>query len=117
MATRSHIAYQDKETNKIHMVYCHWDGYLDYNGKVLLRHYNEYDKIVKLISKGDFSSLYEDIERVDYYDEHEDTKPTIYDKEQDMAKEEYNYLFKNNKWYYCTWNEKEFKPLQSEDVR
>ena len=117
MATRSHIAYQDKETNKIHMVYCHWDGYLSYNGKVLLRHYNEYDKIVKLISKGDFSSLYEDIERVDYCDEHKDTKPTIYDKEQDMAKEEYNYLFKNNKWYYCTWNEKEFKPLQPEDVK
>jgi hypothetical protein len=26
-------------------------------------------------------------------------------------------LFKNNKWYYCTWNEKEFKPLQSENVK
>ena len=39
MATRSHIAYKDKKTNKIHMVYCHYDGYLDYTevgpGKVL----------------------------------------------------------------------------------
>lgn len=116
MATRSHIAYKDKKTNKIHMVYCHYDGYLDYNGNMLMKYYNNYDKVVKLISKGDFSSLYEDIERISYYGKSKDTKPFIYDKEQHMNREEYNYLFKNNKWYYCRWDDKVFKPLQKEKV-
>ena len=33
MSTNSFIAY--KENNKITGIYCHWDGYLEYNGDML----------------------------------------------------------------------------------
>ena len=33
MSTNSFIAY--KENNNITGIYCHWDGYLEYNGAML----------------------------------------------------------------------------------
>lgn len=58
MATRSAIAI--KHGDKIKAVYCHWDGYLENNGEILVKHYNSV-KANKLISLGDISSLREDI--------------------------------------------------------
>lgn len=54
MATRSAIgvAYEDR----IEAIYCHWDGYLSHNGKILNEHYNR-DAAKKLITLGDLSSL------------------------------------------------------------
>jgi hypothetical protein len=37
-------------------VYCHWDGYLEHNGKILLEHYNSV-KANYLVAKGSLSSL------------------------------------------------------------
>jgi hypothetical protein len=37
-------------------VYCHWDGYLAYNGKMLQEHYNS-AKANELVALGDLSSL------------------------------------------------------------
>ena len=50
-------------------IYCHWDGYPEYNGKILYENYNEKKKVEKLISLGDISSLDEEIEP-DYRFEH-----------------------------------------------
>jgi len=55
MGTRSTIAYM--EAGKIHSVYCHWDGYPEYNGRILQEHYQEARKIGQLIQLGDMSSL------------------------------------------------------------
>lgn len=55
MATRSNIGYI--HGNTINYVYCHWDGYLSHNGKILLENYNHPDKVKELISFGDVSSL------------------------------------------------------------
>lgn len=57
MATRSTIAYRDPETNAIRQVYCHWDGYLSNNGKILLENYQDIEKIKALIALGSLSSL------------------------------------------------------------
>jgi len=57
MGTRSRIGYRDPETDKIVSVYCHWDGYPSYNGKILLDNYNTLDKVKDLVSGGDMSSL------------------------------------------------------------
>jgi len=38
-------------------VYCHWDGYLDHNGKILQEHYSDPFKLRELIDLGDLSSL------------------------------------------------------------
>lgn len=56
MSTRSNIAIQ-LEDDKFKVIYCHSDGYLTYNGAMLLKHYNTRDKIEELIKLGDLSCL------------------------------------------------------------
>jgi hypothetical protein len=68
MATRSNIAYRTPE-GRIISVYCHWDGYVSNNGKILVENYTDMDKIVQLISLGSISSLKQEIgERQDFND-------------------------------------------------
>jgi hypothetical protein len=56
MATRSNIAYKTAE-GKIRSVYCHWDGYVANNGKILLENYTTTDKVAALVALGSISSL------------------------------------------------------------
>lgn len=56
MATRSLIAKQVGE-DKFRTIYCHWDGYLEHNGKVLLEHYNTPEKLDELLGLGAISFL------------------------------------------------------------
>jgi hypothetical protein len=39
MGTRSNIAYE-KPNGKVVVMYCHYDGYPEYNGRVLQEHYS-----------------------------------------------------------------------------
>ena len=55
MATRSAIGIMHGDVCKA--VYCHWDGYLEHNGKILKEHYTDSVKVNQLISLGDISSL------------------------------------------------------------
>nr|QMP83787.1 MAG: hypothetical protein [Caudoviricetes sp.] len=55
MATRSVIAI--RESNRIIGIYCHWDGDIDHNGKILLNNYSDETKLRKLIENGSISSL------------------------------------------------------------
>ena len=41
--------------------YCHSDGYLTYNGAMLLDHYSDRTKVEKLISFGDMAALSENV--------------------------------------------------------
>lgn len=54
MSTNSFIAY--KENNKITGIYCHWDGYLEYNGAMLQALYPKH-RAKALVALGDISSL------------------------------------------------------------
>ena len=56
MGTRSTIALEFAD-GTVEQVYCHWDGYLAYNGKMLLEHYSDPFKLRDLIDLGDISSL------------------------------------------------------------
>ena len=56
MATRSTIAIENAD-GTVHQVYCHWDGFIDYNGKILFEHYRDPVKLKELIDLGDISSL------------------------------------------------------------
>jgi len=60
MSTRSLIG-RKLEDGKIEFIYCHWDGYPKHNGKILLNHYTDDEKIKELINLGDLSSLAEEI--------------------------------------------------------
>ena len=69
MATRSVIAKLDSKTKKIKAVYCHNDGYLSNNGKILDQHYQDEDKVDELLAHGDVSSLDENIgEKINFDD-------------------------------------------------
>lgn len=56
MATRSTIALEYAD-GTVDQVYCHWDGYLDNNGKLLQEHYTNPFKVQALMDLGDLSSL------------------------------------------------------------
>jgi hypothetical protein len=68
MATRSNIAMKTKD-GKIVSVYCHWDGYVANNGRILLENYADISKIEALVALGSISSLGEQIgEKQDFMD-------------------------------------------------
>ena len=54
MGTRSLIGKQLKD-GSILGVYCHWDGYPSYNGRMLRDNFDTADKVNKLIDGGDMS--------------------------------------------------------------
>jgi len=56
MGTRSTIALEFAD-GTVQQVYCHWDGYLEHNGKILLEHYSDPFKLRDLIDLGGISSL------------------------------------------------------------
>jgi hypothetical protein len=56
MATRSNIAVK-LEDGSIKNVYCHSDGYLSWNGRILTEFYNSFEKAIELVDLGDLSLL------------------------------------------------------------
>ena len=68
MATKSTIAKLGKD-GIIKAVYCHNDGYLEYNGKMLNEHYKDESKVDELLAHGDISSLNKNIGvKIDFMD-------------------------------------------------
>ena len=56
MGTRSTIALEFAD-GTVEQVYCHWDGYLSNNGRILLNHYMDPFEVKALVGLGGFSSL------------------------------------------------------------
>jgi hypothetical protein len=56
MGTRSTIALEFAD-GTVEEVYCHWDGYLEGNGAMLVQHYMDPFKVKQLLALGGFSSL------------------------------------------------------------
>ena len=54
MGTHSRIGVMHGD--KVKSIYCHWDGYLDFNGRILQDHYDS-AKANHLVALGDLSSL------------------------------------------------------------
>jgi len=115
MGTRSRIGIQLAD-DSILSVYCHWDGYPEFNGVKLLEHFNSYDKAAELIDGGDISALWTNerwsndlLDRhrekygPQYYSQRgEDSPPRL---DADLCEfllpdnsEEYAYLFRNGEW-------------------
>jgi len=65
MATRSIIAKLDDKG--VQAIYCHNDGYLSNNGKILDQHYADENKVDNLIAQGDASSLRDTIADTTFY--------------------------------------------------
>lgn len=133
MATRSTIALEFAD-GTIGQVYCHWDGYIENNGKILFEHYNDPYKLRELIDLGDLSSLAPEIgvkhvfgmvnEGCTFYhrDRGEyDTEARYYSNFETFVvegqAEEYNYILRNNGVWYVSQEEGEFIPLSDEIVK
>ena len=79
MATRSTIALE-RGDGTVAMVYCHWDGYLSHNGRILMEHYGDAGKVQTLIDHGSISSLKPEIGEKHDFDWH--ITPNQYTQEQ-----------------------------------
>lgn len=109
MATRSSIA-KMHEDGKVEVIYCHWDGYLENNGKILKENYNNQEMVDKLLQNGNLSSLSKEIESCQFYirDRKEDVSWNLakiidFDEYQKDHIEDYNYLWRDNKWFYSEY--------------
>lgn len=60
MGTRSTIAIQNSN-GTVTGIYCHWDGYVEHNGKILNENYTTEAAVRELIALGDLSSLGETV--------------------------------------------------------
>ncbi len=80
MATRSAIGVMHGDVCKA--VYCHWDGYIDHNGRILQENYDS-TKANFLVALGDISSL-----RPEIGEQHPFSKFECKDGEYDEAKYE-----------------------------
>ena len=118
MGTRSRIGLQ-LANGSVLSVYCHWDGYPEFNGVKLVEHFNSYDAAAELIDGGDISSLWTDKGwdqqglpedgTLYYADRGEDCPPRL---DADLCEyllpagsEEYAYLFTNGEWVCYNMNQ------------
>lgn len=56
MGTRSRIGIELPDHTVV-SVYCHWDGYVEHNGKILVENYQDRQDVQELIDGGGISSL------------------------------------------------------------
>lgn len=141
MATRSTIALEFAD-GSVAQVYCHWDGYLSHNGKILLENYSDPFKLAGLIKLGDISSLGPGIgEKHDFNNAASYPDTTFYGRDRgetgvdarwfkdyadyraNAQSEEYNYILRTDgRWYVEFYGEfdglltEAFEREQEEDV-
>ena len=125
MGTRSRIGVMHGD--KVKSIYCHWDGYLQHNGRILQEHYDS-AKANHLVALGDMSSLQADIGEKHAFSKfefdiehrvHNDEWCTFYGRDRgekgvefkvaqtfdefmeqcDNCGAEYYYIIKDNVWY------------------
>ena len=86
-------------------MYCHYDGYPQYNGVILSEHYNTKEKARGLVDNGYQSALKETVKESNQDRVHEEP-PTTYHSFHAFIMDinfdiEWVYLFKDNAWYYA----------------
>ena len=69
MSTRSNIGILNADKT-VTYIYCHFDGYLGHNGKILSEHYTTEEKVRELIGLGDLSCLGEEIGEKQDFDQY-----------------------------------------------
>lgn len=105
MGTRSRIGIELPD-HSVLSVYCHWDGYPEHNGRILVKDYQDREKVQELIDGGGMSSLQtsrdwdnQDLEpaRTLYYSERGEEVPPVHSSFEKFVGahscEEYAYLY------------------------
>ena len=128
MGTRSLIGRENVD-GSIDAVYCHWDGYLSHNGRILLDHY-DMAKLDRLIRLGDLSSLGGEIGEKHDFDKRPEGVCTFYNRDRDEAladtkarrymnrremqkhREEFSYIMDQFGVWHVAVLDREFVPLR-----
>jgi hypothetical protein len=87
-------------------VYCHYDGYLDYTGRILLAHYDS-TAANALIARGDNSGVKETLEDMNFYSDRGEDNVSwqvahTFDEFLEQVQGngcEYYYVMKDGVWY------------------
>ena len=125
MATRSNVAIVNQDKS-ITSIYCHWDGYPESVGRILLNHYNTSNIVNELLTLGNLSQLCEDMCPTEShtFDKPQTNVCVAYGRDrgekdqeaivfedlaefEDSAKNswaDYQYLFDDGKWSYRNVN-------------
>jgi len=113
MGTRSRVAIMHGDVCK--SVYCHFDGYLDYTGRILLNHYDS-TAANMLVARGDNSGIKETVDEMNFYEDRDadgedvtdflDSTPwTVAHTFEEFLEQvegccgEYYYIMKDGVWY------------------
>lgn len=136
MSTRSLIGIQ-RDKDKFECIYCHSDGYLSYNGAMLLDHYSDKEKVEKLLKLGSISLLerklepnpeqehsfcfnkrQEDVVVAYTRDRGDEMEPSVMltlDKMSDYGWIEYSYFLDlDNKWKYIKNPDKTIRDVKED---
>jgi hypothetical protein len=130
MGTRSRIGIQLSDES-ILSVYCHFDGYPEFNGVKLVENFNTREKVKELIDGGDISSLWtnerwsndlldrhRDVYGPQYYSQRgEDCPPRLDANKYDYLAdgEEYAYIYTLNDEWVC-YNRYQFEDNRMPEV-
>jgi hypothetical protein len=104
MGTRSRVAVMHGDVCK--SVYCHYDGYLQYTGEILHKHYDS-TKANLLVSLGDNSGVKETVEEMNFYKDRgeEDVSWQVAHSFEEFLEQvdrccgEYYYVMRDGVWY------------------
>ena len=135
LSTRSTIAIELAD-GTVKQVYCHSDGYLSYNGRILFEHYSDPAKLEELINLGDISVMGLEIgvkidfnNRLTFTENNQATQCRIYGRDRGESgddarlfwnfgmyemthyREEYSYILRNNGTWYVAIGEGGFIEL------
>jgi hypothetical protein len=135
MATRSTIAMEQPD-GRVMQIYCHWDGYLEHNGRILQEHYRDRAKVLSLMLLGDISSLRQSIGEPHDFDAvyqdddvreqwcvaygrdrgEKDTNAKVFrdfeDYRDNHQYEEFEYIFRLDDRWYVSQYERGYEPLE-----
>lgn len=116
MSTRSIIA-KDLNNGKVKYAYCHWDGYPDGVGRVLIENYNS-ENIDELLELKGFSTLKYTVEEteknqcVDMEEiSNECDKNDLFNSSNPYYGVEYVYVLEENIWYVYSYHNKNYELL------
>lgn len=123
MGTNSTIAVE-LVNGTIKQIMCHWDGYIEHNGRLLNDHWNDYNKVVELMKLGELSRLGREIgSRHDFSNPHDGwclaygrdrgeslTSARTFENFDQYVHQaqfcDYNYVFLNGRWSVATFDMK-----------
>ena len=129
MSTNSTIAFEN-EDGTVFQISCHWDGYIEHNGRLLYEHWQDPVKILQLMQLGDLSSLGKEIGRQQNFSNRNNDWCLAYGRDRNESDvgarnfenfdqytmycdfAEYNYVFRKGRWLVAEENLK-FQSLSS----